>query len=388
MYPTRTAARSALAGTGLAAALVAPGALAAQRSPVPSGVGGEVYVAHNTSFPEPRMLAGAALTAGSGFLVLRGSGAMNRVTDDVGGATETPWTLDGDVMLNSGALGQMAGILLGGFAPVGFVGVGKQGIYRADGESPSMANLSWGGGASISLFEGLRINAEARWRTTLSRDQLLPEGFGPGREIKAGLSFGFGAGSGSRGGASRAPGRTSGGSSGGRTGGVSYPSVPASASARRVLDTADDYVGVPYVWGGETPRGFDCSGFVQYVYARNGVRLPRTSRQQSVVGDYVSPDAWALRPGDLMFFATHGGTTVDHVAMYAGNGRMIHSSSSGNGVAFDDLSSDRGQWFVGRMVAARRMITDGTGLVRSLEAALRMREQLDPPDMAPRRRNR
>lgn len=380
---SRTAARLALAGTGLAAALVAPGTLAAQRSSVPSGVGGEIYVAHNNSFPTPRLLAGAAVTAGTGFLVLRGSGAVNRITDEFE-VTETPWTVDADVMLNSGALGQMAGILLGGFAPVGFIGVGRQGVYRGEGDDASMATMSWGGGASLSLMEGLRLNAEARWRTTLERDQVIPEGFQAGREIKFGMSFGFGAGSGSAsGGAGRAPGRTSGG------GGTTFPSVPASASARRVLDTADDYLGVPYVWGGETPRGFDCSGFVQYVFERNGVRLPRTSRQQAVVGEPVTASAYALRPGDLMFFATNDGRTVDHVAMYAGNGRMIHSSSTNGGVAYDDLSSNRGQWFLDRMVGARRMVADASGLVRSLEAALRMREQLDPPDAAPRRpRNR
>src|SRR5215217_6942990 len=124
MSPSRTAARTRslrsvqalLAGTGLLAALVAPDGLAAQR-PTPAGVGGEVYFAHNTSFPIARYLAGAALTMGSGPIVLRGSGALNRVTGDVAGmagATETPWTLDADLMLKPGALGQMAGIVLGG----------------------------------------------------------------------------------------------------------------------------------------------------------------------------------------------------------------------------------------------------------------------------------
>jgi len=378
MSPSRIAARLALAGPGLAAALLAPSVTAAQTR-VQSGVGAEIYFAHNNSFPVPRLLAGGALTTGVGPIVLRGGGAFSRVADDGTGVGETPWSLDADVLLNSAALGRMAGILLGGFAPVGFVGVGKQGIHRADGDSPSMATFSYGGGASIHLLEGIRLGAEARWRTTLEKDGAIPAGFRAGREIRLGIAFGFGAGSGLGGAGGVSRGGASSSSSGTR-----YPSAPASASARRVLGTADDYVGVPYVWGGETPKGFDCSGFVQYVFARNGVRLPRTSRQQAVVGETVTAEAWALRPGDLMFFA-FGGGAVDHVAIYAGDGRFIHSSSSGGGVGYDDLTSRRGQHFLDNMVGARRMLADGSGLVRGLEAALRMPLHLDPPDRAPRR---
>jgi hypothetical protein len=134
------------------------------------------------------------------------------------------------------------------------------------------------------------------------------------------------------------------------------PHVPASASAARVLATADRYLGTRYRYGGETPgQGFDCSGFVQYVFGRNGVDLPRTSRQQATAGRAASSDAAGLRPGDLMFFSTGGGR-VDHVAIYAGNGRVIHATSGAGVVRYDDLDTDRGEWLLERFVSSRRVL--------------------------------
>jgi cell wall-associated NlpC family hydrolase len=142
-----------------------------------------------------------------------------------------------------------------------------------------------------------------------------------------------------------------------RTPGTRAPATTrrASATAAGILATADRYVGSRYSYGGESPGGFDCSGFVQYVYRRHGVELPRTSREQAGAGTRLPPGAAALRPGDLLLFATTGGR-VDHVAIYAGEGRIIHSSASGGGVGYDDLSSSRGRWFLARHVASRRVI--------------------------------
>ena len=141
----------------------------------------------------------------------------------------------------------------------------------------------------------------------------------------------------------------------GRAGSVAA-SAGGSATAARVLSTADRYVGTRYVYGGETPAsGFDCSGYVQYVFGGHGVELPRTSRQQVTAGRKVTGGMASLRPGDLMLFASTGGT-IDHVAIYAGKGRILHSSRSGGGVAYDDLSSPRGQWFLARHVASRRVL--------------------------------
>src|SRR5215510_16572799 len=81
-------------------------------------------------------------------------------------------------------------------------------------------------------------------------------------------------------------------------------SPPPSAAAARVLRTADAYVGTRYVWGGNSPsQGFDCSGFTKYVFAKHGIGLPRTSREQSRVGSPVTANFSSLRAGDLMFFA-------------------------------------------------------------------------------------
>jgi cell wall-associated NlpC family hydrolase len=123
---------------------------------------------------------------------------------------------------------------------------------------------------------------------------------------------------------------------------------------------------------------------VQYVFRQHGIELPRTSRQQAQVGESVPTSEAALEIGDLMFFATNG-TRIDHIAIYAGNGEMIHSSSSGGGVDYDNFDSERGRWFLDHHVATRRVIDSGFSLVGPLTAALRAAGQFDPPDRAPRR---
>lgn len=131
-------------------------------------------------------------------------------------------------------------------------------------------------------------------------------------------------------------------------------SPPPSAAAARVLRTAESYRGIKYVWGGNSPsQGFDCSGFTKYVFAKHGIALPRTSREQAHAGRAVAPDFRALRPGDLMLFAERG-ESISHVAIYAGDGWIIHSSSSVGGVGYTDLNSG-GDWFVINLVAARRV---------------------------------
>lgn len=160
-------------------------------------------------------------------------------------------------------------------------------------------------------------------------------------------------------------------------------SAGSSRVGTRVVENGEQYLGVRYKWGGNMPsEGFDCSGFVKYVYARNNVALPRNSRQQSQVGQWLPVNVTSLRQGDLMFFASNG-QRIDHVAVYAGGNRIIHSSSSGGGVLYDDLGNRRGKWFVNHFVAARRVTDDRGSLVDALLAARLVFDYFDPPDEAP-----
>jgi cell wall-associated NlpC family hydrolase len=132
-------------------------------------------------------------------------------------------------------------------------------------------------------------------------------------------------------------------------------SPPPSAAASRVLQTADSYRGTRYVWGGNTPsEGFDCSGFTKYVLAKYRITIPRTSREQARAGRAVAVDFGSLRPGDLMFFAEPG-EAISHVAIYAGDGVIIHASSALGEVGYTDLNTG-GDWYVSYFVAARRVL--------------------------------
>jgi cell wall-associated NlpC family hydrolase len=134
------------------------------------------------------------------------------------------------------------------------------------------------------------------------------------------------------------------------------PRARARGNAASILATAERYLGTRYRYGGSSPViGFDCSGFVQYVFSRNGIKLPRTSRQQAGAGSDLPRDIGSLQPGDLMLFSSKG-VRVDHVAIYVGNNRMLHSSAGAGGVVYDDLSTPRGKWYLKRHVASRRVL--------------------------------
>jgi len=103
-----------------------------------------------------------------------------------------------------------------------------------------------------------------------------------------------------------------------------------------LVETARSYLGVPYLWGGASAQGFDCSGLTMSVYRLNGLQLPRSSRDQYEAGSPVGLDE--LRPGDLLFFATSGSGRVSHVGLYAGDGSFIHAPSRGRTISQERLS--------------------------------------------------
>lgn len=141
----------------------------------------------------------------------------------------------------------------------------------------------------------------------------------------------------------RAGGRSSVNSS---SGSHSHASAPGSSRGARAVAIATRYLGIPYRWGGASPStGFDCSGFVMYVYARLGVSLPHNAAAQYGYGRPVSRGD--LAPGDLVFFDGLG-----HNGIYLGGGRFIHSPHSGDVVK---ISSINESWYASRWVGARRV---------------------------------
>lgn len=108
-----------------------------------------------------------------------------------------------------------------------------------------------------------------------------------------------------------------------------------SSLGTQLARTATEMIGVPYVYGGRTPKGFDCSGLVYYSYQQAGLSVPRTSQEQFKAARRVSlSDA---QPGDLLFF--RGGRKISHVAIYIGNGYFVHAPSTGKLVSVASLNN-------------------------------------------------
>ena len=133
--------------------------------------------------------------------------------------------------------------------------------------------------------------------------------------------------------------------------GRDMPDVSRGSSilARRIVQTSMQYMGVPYVFGGTTPSGFDCSGYVRYVFAQAGIYLPRMADEQYYSATPISTAE--LRAGDLVFFSTYT-YGPSHVGIYLDDGQFIHASSS-RGVSIASLGNS---YWSSTYIGARRAL--------------------------------
>jgi cell wall-associated NlpC family hydrolase len=367
----------ALSGALVAAALLVPAVVRSQQS--------DLSISPFVSFlpsAGASPLAGLALTlAGDAGFSLRGSAHMSleNTNNDylINGTSLRPWGADADAVFSLGARSLVAGRRT--WAPYAFVGVGT--ANDGSGAGAYRSNWSYGAGLSVPLGAAIDAFGESRWRMSqfvLPTASLAPS---PTNEFRFGLSFHVGRSPASPPERRRTRDRRTELTPSSAINTSRYPMV--NDGAARVVETAQEYVGTPYRYGGTSPGGgFDAAGFVQYVFARHGVQLPRTSQQQARAGAELSPDWRAVSTGDLVMFEENG--KIDHVAIYAGHNRIIHSSASGGGVRFDDLSTPRGEWFMDHMVAARRVTPDAGNLMIDLTRGLTAAAPLDPPDHAPK----
>ena len=121
---------------------------------------------------------------------------------------------------------------------------------------------------------------------------------------------------------------------------------------QKLLEDAKYFKGGKYVWGGTTPEGFDCSGYVQYLYKKHNINLPRTAWQQSKQGQVI--EKHKLQKGDLLFFLTDKkrGIPITHVGIYIGNGNFIHAASKKKGIIISPLTHGS---YAETFVSARRV---------------------------------
>lgn len=314
----------------------------------------------------------------------RGYNAGNYSYDNGWGIGIGGWSVDADLLIAPfRTLPYMKALLLG-FSPYGFLGVGGAGFSSSNGADTNTATWSYGVGVHHDLIGWLGLSGEARTRRSLHTSEI---NIGSSRnwEYRLGLSISFG------GLPTSAPDVMA---------GINVPSdqtlvnrfetaESASRITARVLDRAEEFVDTPYRSGSTNPSiGFDAAGFVQYVFAKEGIALPRTSHAIAELGEEISTRVGTLRPGDLLFFSNDG-LHIDHVAIYAGHERMIHATASGGAVRYDVLGEGpRGEWFADHLVTARRLVAEGRALPSVRRDDVRDEGELDSPDHAPRARTR
>ena len=369
------------------------------------------FFAARKDSPNDPLFAGLSITGFSGVWGFRASGALNFNNGDNSSSQNQPsqyrcnryqcyyyggnysysdyglpigvggWTVDADLILAPFRGLPIAKSLLLGFSPYAFIGIGGIGVNPSNAPDSSHATWSYGVGVHHDLLGWLGLSAEARSRRSLHSDSVIAIGTSRNWEFRAGLSISFG-------GHHDAVATTA-------TGVIMPVEAPeldhfetAESAARitaRVLDRAEGLVETPYLAGGTNPNeGFDAAGFVQYVFAEDGVSLPRTAHAIAELGETISTRIGSLRPGDLLFFGNDG-ISIDHVAIYAGHDRIIHATASGGGVRYDVLGEgERGEWFTDHIVTARRIVAEGRARPNVRRDDSRDEGELDPPDQAPR----
>ncbi|MDA3901582.1 MAG: C40 family peptidase [Spirochaetes bacterium] len=107
---------------------------------------------------------------------------------------------------------------------------------------------------------------------------------------------------------------------------------------QNLISEAKKHIGLLYRYGGNSPKGFDCSGFTQYLYKKQGIKLPRSSKNQYESGEKIEIET--ILPGDLLFFFIKKPGVISHVAMYIGNGNFIHSPSRGKRIMISSITND------------------------------------------------
>jgi cell wall-associated NlpC family hydrolase len=128
--------------------------------------------------------------------------------------------------------------------------------------------------------------------------------------------------------------------------------APAKVTGQTVADFAMQFLGYPYVWAGNTPSGFDCSGFTQYVVLNTvGIDIGHGTGGQMNHGSWVNWGEWV--PGDLIYFAGTYGSGISHAAVYIGDGQIIHAANESTGVIVSSLYSD---YYAGHYYGAIRVV--------------------------------
>jgi hypothetical protein len=122
-----------------------------------------------------------------------------------------------------------------------------------------------------------------------------------------------------------------------------------------LVDYAQNFLNTPYVYGGSSPQGFDCSGFTCYIFSKFGYLLPHRALEQVQIGEPIPQDE--LQPGDLLFFITQRSEQINHVGIYLGNGNFIHASSGTGSVRINALNEG---YYRQRFQCARRILTSFT----------------------------